>query len=111
MVSRRLAPMCLLVAVQLLAGCVVAAGSSRGGSGAGFLVLSLLFVMVVLVAMLVRRVMGGGGRRARRAASIAASGAVNPHVLRAELSVSADDVIRLEPAVAIKERRVTTSRR
>jgi hypothetical protein len=102
MVSR-MRPMCLLVAVQLLSGCVVAAGSPRGDSGAGFLVLAVPFVMVVLVAMLVRRVIGGGGRRARRSEASGASGVVNPHVLRAELSVLADDVIRLEPLVAIKE--------
>jgi len=90
------------LAVQSLSGCVVAAGSSRDGSGAALLFLALPFAFFVVVGLLMRRAFGGGARRVRRVPS-GGGASVNREVLRAELSVLADDVIRLEPLVAIKE--------
>jgi len=90
----------LVGAGQLLTGCVVAAGSgSSGGSGSSFFFLLLPFAFVLLMAGLVRRRFGRSPRDARASAD----GSVNEQVLRAELSVLADDVIRLEPRVALNE--------
>jgi hypothetical protein len=90
----------LLAGAPLLAGCVVATSSSDDGNGGGFFFLLLLpllfFGAVALVA--------GVGRRQRRARSQEMA-AVGPsaHMVRAELSVLADDVLRLEPRVALCE--------
>lgn len=96
-----------LGAGQALSGCVVATSSSSDGSGAFFFLL-LPLAFVVLFAFLARRgnrtrgtwnVGRGGSARAVRAED----DAVNAQVLRAELSVLADDVMRLEPRVALQE--------
>jgi len=77
----------------LPSGCVVASSSSGTGDF-GFL---LLFPVVfgVLVFGLSR-----AGRRRRRAPHVDESG-VNAQLLRAEVSVLADDVVRLEPQVTL----------
>jgi len=85
--------------VSQLTGCVVIGGSRSGGTG-GFFFLLLPIALLLLLARV--------GRRRRQAQLLrGSSGAddesVNAHVLRAELSVLADDVIRLEPQVAINE--------
>lgn len=106
------------VAATLLSGCVVAT-SSRGGSGGGGF---LLFLPFILLMLLVRR-MRGSRRRGASMMSVGPfigsqewSGAdqqtenprrsqsvVNEQMLRAELSVLADDVLRLEPQVVLRE--------
>lgn len=91
-----------VAAAQLLTGCVVAAGSSENGSGSSFFFLLLPLALVALVAGLARRQL----RTSRgRPQSIAGhDDTTNEQVLRAELSVLADDVIRLEPQVALNEK-------
>jgi hypothetical protein len=93
-------------ASNLLAGCVVASTGGGSGSTAGF----MLFLMVPLVFFyVVTRSLRGA---ARRSGTIATGGAdrrpiagdvVDPHMIRAELSVLADDVLRLESDVALNE--------
>lgn len=85
--------------VVALSGCVVAT-SSGNSSGGGFLMFLLpLAVFVAAFAML-----RGRSRHARRTdVDERASGGVNPQLIRAELSVLADDVLRLEPQVALKD--------
>jgi hypothetical protein len=85
--------------VLLLDGCVVATSSSDdgGGGGGGFF---FLFVPFALIAVFTAMVRGRGRRRRRREEEPAT---VNPQLIRAELSVLADDVVQLEPQVALKE--------
>ena len=94
----------VVVAAELLTSCVVAAGSSNDGSGGSFFFLLLPFVLVLLAAGLARRRF----RPSRRGTGSFSGhdGTPNEQVLRAELSVLADDVLRLEPHVAA-ERDVT----
>src|SRR5215207_9236113 len=99
--SRRAAAAVALVAGSpLLTGCVVATSSRGDGSGAGF------FVLFLVVAMRAFRGPRGMRRREWRGggADIDARHGVNLEVLRAELSVLADDVIRLEPQVVLNEK-------
>src|SRR5688572_19265485 len=91
----------LVAAAQLLTACVVAAGSSSDGSSVAFIFLLLPFAVVLLMAGLARR-----RRRPTRGPVRSFSehdDSTNEQVLRAELSVLADDVIRLEPRVALNE--------
>ena len=80
---------------SLLSGCVVAAGSSNDGSGGSFFFLLLPLALVVLMVGLARRRLRPTVRRAGRVSG--PDDTTNEQVLRAELSVLADDVIRLEP--------------
>jgi hypothetical protein len=92
----------VVAAAQLLTGCVVAAGSSNDGSGGSFFFLLLPFALVLLMAGLARRRF-----RLSRTGAGSFTGhdeTTNEQVLRAELSVLADDVIRLEPRVALNEK-------
>ena len=91
-----------VAAVGLLSGCVVAAGSSGDGSSVSVFFLLLPFALVVVMAGLARR-RRRGGRRSSRSQSVGDDDAANAQMLRAELSVLADDVIRLEPRVALKD--------
>jgi len=81
----------------LLSGCVVVGGSrsDSSGSGSGFFFLLLPLIGVLLLAASFRR------RRRSRAEQWAPSQNASPHMLRAELSVLADDVLRLEPQVVL----------
>jgi hypothetical protein len=88
----------LLLGVPLLAGCVIASTSSDDGNGGGF----FLLLLPVLIFAAVALVAGVGRRRRRRSHDVAAVGP-SAHMLRAELSVLADDVLRLEPRVALRE--------
>jgi hypothetical protein len=100
-------PVTLLVvlAALVLPGCVVATRSDGSGSAGGF---SLFFVLVPLlfVALMAARL---GRRRTRpgsqRAAAPWTGEPEGPSVemLRAELSVLADDVLRLEPHVVLND--------
>src|SRR5215218_744813 len=99
----RLRPVWPILALPFASGCVVAAGTSRDSSSSSFLFLFLPFALVFGMALLVRRAMRGGRRRSGRAARQNTSSTANVQVLRAELSVLADDVIRLEPQVALKD--------
>ena len=83
-----------------LTGCVVA-GGSRSNSGGGFLLLVFPIALALLLASLGRR--RHGRRGPVSAPSRANDDSVNRQVLEAELSVLADDVLRLEPQVAIHE--------
>lgn len=92
-----------VAAVELLTGCVVAAGSGGDGSS-----VSVLFLLVPFALVLVMAGLAGRRPRGRRRSSPSQSvgdddDTANAQVLRAELSVLADDVIRLEPRVALKE--------
>ena len=90
-----------MAGAPLLSGCVVATSSRDGGSGSSFFLLLLPMAVVVLMAGLARRGLRSSGRRQAFAGPQGES--TNEHVLRAELSVLADDVIRLEAQVALNE--------
>jgi hypothetical protein len=97
-----LAVVAVAVAVaQQLTGCVVATSSRDDGSGASFFFLLLPFALVLLMAGLARRRLRPSRRRS--GSFVEQDDTVNEQVLRAELSVLADDVIRLEPQVALNE--------
>src|SRR3954469_1937478 len=83
-------------ATQLLSGCVVAGGYSSNDGGSGFFFL-LPLLMFVFIAYAITRM----GRPRGRSRSAARQEQVNPQMTRAELSVLADDVLRLEPQVAL----------
>jgi hypothetical protein len=91
------------IAAISLNGCVVAASSGDGDGGAGLFLLFLPFLLFAVTAWSI----GRRGRRARtrRWARDELDGGhtVNRELLRAELSVLADDVLRLEPQVTINE--------
>jgi hypothetical protein len=89
----------LVAPVELLSGCVVAAGSSGDRSNLSVLFLLVPFALMAGLAGRRRR----GGRRSSRSQSGGDDDTANAQMLRAELSVLADDVIRLEPRVALKE--------
>ena len=91
----------VVAAAQVLSGCVVAAGSSSNGSSMSFVFLLLPFALVLLMAGLARRRQRPSRGRAQGFSE--PDHATNEQVLRAELSVLADDVIRLEPRVALNE--------
>jgi hypothetical protein len=82
----------------LLGGCVVA-GGTRSGSGGGFVFLLLPLAFFVAILALTR------AGRDRRASVTRAERSNEPdaHLIRAELSVLADDILRLEPRVALCE--------
>ena len=86
------------VASIVLNGCVVASSSDRNGGGGTFL-LFVPFVLFFVIARLAR----SGRRRGRlsAAAPVQQAVGVNEQVLRAELSVLADDAMRLEPQVSL----------
>ena len=69
-----------------------------GGGGSGFLLLVLPLLVFFAVGMIMR-----GGRHRRRPEShpVEAVSAPNAAMLRAEISVLADDVVRLEPQVTL----------
>jgi hypothetical protein len=106
-VKDRLLPAGLaLASAPLLGGCVVAT-TSRSGGGGGFFFLLLPLLMFFLIARMMRAgARGGTTRRKVRYAPEPARGdepEVSPQMLRAELSVLADDVLRLEPQVALND--------
>jgi len=84
-------------ATQLLSGCVVAGGysSNDGGSGFFFLLPLLMFVFIAYAITRMGRQRGRSGSAGRREEP------ANPQMTRAELSVLADDVLRLEPQIAL----------
>jgi hypothetical protein len=91
----------VVAGAHLLSGCVVAAGSRGNGSGSSFFFLLLPLALMMLLAGRARR-----RHRPTRGPSRSFSEqheTTNEQVLRAELSVLADDVIRLEPQVALNE--------
>jgi hypothetical protein len=105
-IGRIAAAVTAVAVTQSLAGCVVAAGSRSDGTGSSsFVFLLLPLALLALFAGMGRR------RRGRRSRSWVDTGSryeqdeevANAHVLRAELSVLADDVVRLEPLVALEE--------
>src|SRR5688500_2624081 len=89
----------LVMVAPTLAGCVVATDSVDGDGGGFFL---LLFVAVVpfVVTAAARR---ASTRRRHWSADERESTRPSTAMLRAELSVLADDVVRLEPRVAMCE--------
>jgi hypothetical protein len=99
-VRRLVAASLALCAPLVLGGCVVTGGSSSNNGGASFFFLLLPLFMLVLVWRVMRA--GGGRRRPRRAVESHESDGPNRHMLKAELSVLSDDVLRLEPQVALK---------
>ena len=89
-----------LCAPVALGGCVVTGGSSSNTGGAGFLFVLLPVFMLFFIWRVIRP--GGSRRRARRSVESQQSDAPNRHLLKAELSVLSDDVLRLEPQVVLK---------
>ena len=78
-------------------GCVVAAGGDSDGNGGALFVLLLpLMVVAALVAL-------GGRSRRRRSLNEVPASRPSTAMLRAELSVLADDIMRFEPRVAMCE--------
>jgi hypothetical protein len=99
-VKRQVAAAVLVpVAASLLTGCVVATSSQDGGSGFGFVLLLLPVFLFAVVAFALR-----GRRRDRHDAEYGAGPVSRPSggMLRAELSVLADDILRLEPQVTLR---------
>src|SRR3954470_3242447 len=91
-----------LVAVltPMLAGCVVAtstSSSSGGGGGGGLFVLVIPLLLLFFVMRLVRR--SRQGSRPITTAGANADRSPSVSMLRAELSVLADDVLRLDPQI------------
>ena len=79
---------------------MIASSSGNSGNGGGLFV---LFVPVLLIAAAVMWSRIRIGRRRRRdTATQEDSSDVNPALLRGELSVLADDVMRLEPQVVLR---------
>jgi hypothetical protein len=90
-----------LAGLSLLSSCVVAtssSGSSNGGGGGGFF---LLFLPIILIFAMMR--FARGRRTRRRSVQPSDEPQTTLGMLRAELSVLADDVLRLEPQVALTE--------
>jgi hypothetical protein len=85
-------------AVLLLSGCVVAAGSGGGGNDGFFILLvPLIFLGMALVTRVIRR------NAQARSPRDGVGEVTSEGMMRAELSVLADDVVRLEPHVALCE--------
>lgn len=88
--------------VLVLHGCVVATSSTDDGrGGSGFFFLFVPFALIAAFTAMARSRSRRRGRRRRRHEEEPER--VNPQLIRAELSVLADDVVRLEPQVALKE--------
>ena len=98
-VHRILRVVAVVLPVVVAPGCVVATSSSNGDGGAFFLLLPAIVLLGVVIAKARRP---SRWRRQRRGAD---AGASRPSraMLRAEVSVLADDVVRLEPRVALCE--------
>jgi hypothetical protein len=90
-------------AAHLLTGCVVVGGARSDDSGGSSFFLVLPFAVVLLMVAVVRRWQHGGQRVGRAQSAGPDPDTANQQVLRAELSVLADDVLRLEPQVALRE--------
>lgn len=84
-------------ATPVLSGCVVATTSNSSGGGGGLFVLAVPFLLLFIVLSVARRMR----RRPRFASGPSPDGAPNLSMVRAELSVLADDVLRLEPQIAL----------
>jgi hypothetical protein len=94
----RLARVFMLACLVPTSGCVVA--SSGRGSGWSASILVFLPVLFVVLAI---RLATGSRRRVRAQTARPYDAPSNAHLLRAELSVLADDVLRLEPQVTLNE--------
>jgi hypothetical protein len=88
-----------VLAASLLTGCVVATSSQDGGSGFGFVLLLVPLFLVAVIAFALRG--RGRGRHSARSGEGAMS-RPSSGMLRAELSVLADDILRLEPQVTLR---------
>lgn len=86
----------MLGAAELLSGCVVVGGYSSTDSGSGFFLLLPILLFFMIAFTVVR-----AGRRGARTRSTPASRGANSQMTRAELSVLADDVLRIESQVAL----------
>jgi hypothetical protein len=104
----------VVVGGQLLTACVLAAGSSSGSGGSSSSSSSSVFFLFLPMALVL--LMAGLARRRLRPSRRHAGSlnerhrTTNEQVLRAELSVLADDVIRFEPGVALNERHAMTTK-
>ena len=87
----------VLAAASLMPGCVVAASGASDGNGGAFIVL-LLPLLLGIAFIAVSRI----GRRRQRSHEFKAS-RPSTAMLRAELSVLADDILRFEPRLAVNE--------
>ena len=100
----------LAVAAPLLCGCVVASSSSSGGGSGGFLFLLFPLFLIFLVTRMFRSGVRGFRPMGRsrwiepqREPARPLEPAPSEQMIRAELSVLADDVVRLEPQVALHD--------
>jgi hypothetical protein len=104
-VKRLVSTIPVAVAVVGLSGCVVA-GTSRSGNGGA----SLFFLFIPAFVIGLMLMVGRAGRRSqgrwsndgRRWSSSPDVNDADDRMLKAELSVLADDVLRLEPQVTLK---------
>ena len=90
----------------LLGGCVVATGGSNGNGGGSFIFLLFPFILIFLLMRMMRSRMVRRTHRAQQHHVQRAPIEQNPadlYMIRAELSVLADDVLRLEPQVALHD--------
>jgi len=87
-----------LAGLPLLSSCVVATSSRSDSGDGGLFVLFLPIILIFAMMTLARR-----GRARRRSAQPSPEPQTTVQMLRAELSVLADDVLRFEPQVTLTE--------
>ena len=91
--------------LPLLGGCVVATGGSNGNGGGSFFFLLFPFIVIFVLMRMMRSRMVRRSRRGQHQVHRARieQNPADLYMIRAELSVLADDVLRLEPQVALHE--------
>ena len=91
-----------MAAASLLSGCVVVGGSGSSSNRSGFMFLLLPLVVLGLFGMMRARGRDRHPQWFSDNGHAAAASEPSLNMLRAELSVLADDVLRLEPQITLK---------